>query len=79
MRWIGLFNIAYGGLGMAAALYLGRTDAILLCAWVIASGMILRSSPVRRLSMSIRNRLSRLRGDVLILDESMVLERPSQS
>jgi hypothetical protein len=42
MRWIALFNIAYGGLGLAAALYLGRTDGIALCLWVMACGVAIR-------------------------------------
>lgn len=51
MRWIGAFNVAYGGLGLAAAAYLGRADAIFLCVWVMASGLAMRS---RRLGALMR-------------------------
>ncbi len=57
MRWIGAFNIAYGALGMAAALYLGRGDAVLLCVWVMLSGALMRTRFVSRLISDARRRL----------------------
>lgn len=47
MRWIGAFNVAYGATGLAAAAYLGRSDAVLLCLWVMASGLLMRTDRVR--------------------------------
>lgn len=42
MGWLGLFNIAYGALGLAAAIYLGRPEGIALCVWVIGVGVAMR-------------------------------------
>lgn len=56
MRWIGLFNLLYGALGMASAIYLARWDGIALCAWVMAVGLLLRSrfgSRIRSLAVGI--------------------------
>ena len=59
MRWIGAFNIGYGGLGLAAAAYLGRIDGALLCLWVMASGMAMRSAPFTRATARVRRAVSR--------------------
>lgn len=62
MRWIGAFNLAYGALGLAAAIYLGRGDAVLLCLWVMLSGIVLRTRYVTRLVSEARRRLFRRAG-----------------
>lgn len=36
---MGLFNVAYGSLGLAAALYLGRPEGVALCVWVVGVGV----------------------------------------
>ncbi len=36
---MGLFNMTYGGLGLAASLYLGRPEGAALCLWVIGVGV----------------------------------------
>lgn len=54
MRWLGLFNLSYGALGLVAALYLGRADMVALCVWVMASGFLLRSRAVRRVLARLR-------------------------
>jgi len=58
MRWIGAFNVGYGCLGLAAAAYLGRTDAMLLCVWVMASGIAMRSTPFSRATARLRRAAS---------------------
>lgn len=55
MRWIGLFNLAYGSLGLLAALYIGRSEMIVLCLWVMACGIILRSLSLRRTIFRLRS------------------------
>lgn len=48
MSWIALFNLAYGSLGLIAALYLGRPEGVALCVWVIALGAVMYAwKPVR--------------------------------
>lgn len=59
MRWIGAFNVVYGAIGLAAALYLGQTDAIMLCVWVMLSGVLLRSGVLSRVGDVVRRRLGR--------------------
>ena len=59
MRWIGLFNIAYGGLGLAASLYLGRPEGVALCVWVIGVGVAM--TVVRPALSAWRMRSRRLR------------------
>lgn len=71
MKWLGIFNIGYGGLGLVAALSLGRWDAILLCVWVMVSGFLLRSGLMQRFLHRLRSTLSRMRRGVLLLDDSM--------
>lgn len=67
MKWIGLFNIGYGLLGLASAFYLGRLDAVLLCVWVILAGLLLRTSIPGRALGAVRRVLFRSsRGDVTL-------------
>lgn len=54
MQWLGLFNLAYGALGLVAALYLGRADMVALCVWVMASGFLLRTRAFKRLLARLR-------------------------
>lgn len=65
MGWIGAFNIVYGALGLLAASYLGRTDGIALCIWVMTCGAMLRlARPVldrRRFALRRRRVLVRAR------------------
>jgi len=57
MRWIGLFNVCYGGLGLAAALYLGRSEGVALCVWVMSVGVAMRFvTPLLALIRSARRR-----------------------
>lgn len=42
MRWIGVFNLAYGTLGLAAAAYFDQGDEVIPCLWAMASGAVMR-------------------------------------
>ena len=58
MRWLGLFNLAYGALGLVSALYLGRADMVALCVWVMVSGFLLRTGVFRWLLARLRRQMS---------------------
>jgi hypothetical protein len=60
MRWIGLFNVAYGALGLAAALYLGRPEGVALCLWVIGVGLAMRLWRPARDLLRVRSRRRRV-------------------
>lgn len=57
MQWVGLFNICYGALGVLAAIHIGRYEAIVVCLWVIACGLVMRSRRFRSMFSSLRRRI----------------------
>ena len=60
MQWVGLFNICYGALGVLAAVHIGRYEAIGVCLWVIACGIVMRSRRFRAMFASLRGKLGSL-------------------
>lgn len=61
MRWLGIFNIAYGGLGLASAIYLGRPEGIILCVWVMCVGVAMRLGAVGAVGRFARRLVRRRR------------------